>query len=95
MLTLDRFIRLFMNDVDPLLCEKVFTLKITKLELLSMLKAVREEFSIPELCRLLPAEGLTNLLMEVCYFAEDGIVGTLQHLFEAHPDTAGGFAFED
>jgi flavin-dependent dehydrogenase len=92
---LDRFIRLFMNHVDPLLCEKVFTLKVTKPELLSMLKAVLEEFSLPELCRLVPAEGLANLLAEVRYFAEDGIIGTLQRLFEAHPDTAGGFAFEN
>jgi flavin-dependent dehydrogenase len=90
---LDRFIRLFMNHVDPLLCEKVFTLKITQPELLSMLKPVLEEFSIPELCRLLPAVGLTDLLEEVRYFAEDGIICTLQRLFEAHPDTEGGFAF--
>jgi flavin-dependent dehydrogenase len=92
---LDRFIRLFMGKVDPLLCEKVFTLKITKAELLTLLKAALEEFSIPELCRLVPALGLTNLLKEVSYFAEDSIVGALKRLFEAHPDTEGGFDFED
>jgi flavin-dependent dehydrogenase len=92
---LDRFIRLFMNHVDPLLCEKVFTLKIEQTELLSMLEAVLEEFSILELCRLVPAVGLVNLLEEVRYFAEDGILDTLRILFEAHPDTEGGFAFED
>ena len=52
--------------------------KSTKPELLSMFKPVLEEFSIPELCRLLPAEGLTDLIKEVRYFAEDGIIGTLQ-----------------
>ena len=85
---MDRFIRLFIKMSTR-------CLKITQTELLSMLKAVLEEFSIPELCRLLPAEGLANLLAEVRYLAEDAIIGTFQRLFEAHPDTEGGFAFED
>jgi flavin-dependent dehydrogenase len=92
---LDRFIRMFMKDIDPILCEKVFTLKITQEELLQMLKAVLEEFSIVELCRLVPAVGLTNLLNEVRYFAEDALLDSLKELFHAHPDTEGGFNFED
>ncbi len=92
---LDRFIRLFMNRVDPLLCEKIFTLKISQTELLDMLRAVLEEFSIPELCRLIPAVGLVNLMEEVRYFAGDGILDALRRLFELHPDTSGGFAFAD
>jgi len=92
---LDRFIRLFKDAIDPLLCEKVFTLKITQAELLEMLEAVLKEFSILELCRLVPALGLTNLLNELRYFAGDAILDALRDLFEAHPDTDGGFAFDD
>ncbi len=91
---LDRFIRMFMKDIDPILCEKVFTLKISQEELLGMLKAVLEEFSIVELCRLVPALGLTNLLNEVRYFAEDALLESLKKLFHAHPDTEG-FNFSD
>jgi len=91
---LDRFIRLFMNDIDPILCEKVFTLKISQEELLKMVKAALEEFSIVELCRLVPAAGLTNLLNELRYFAEDAILDSLKELFYAHPDT-DGFTFEE
>lgn len=92
---LDRFIRLFMKDIDPILCEKVFTLKVSQEELLVMLKAVLEEFSVFELCRLVPALGLTNLLNEVCYFAGDALLDSLRELFHAHPDTDGGFDFEE
>jgi len=92
---LDRFIRLFKNAIDPLLCEKVFTLKISQAELLVMLEAVLKEFSIGELCCLVPALGLTNLLNELRYFAGDAILDALRNLFEAHPDTDGGFDFDD
>ncbi|HXE97998.1 MAG TPA: NAD(P)-binding protein [Dongiaceae bacterium] len=92
---LDRFIRLFMNDLDPILCEKIFTLKIGQEELLEMVKAALKEFSMDELCRLVPAVGLTNLLNEVRYFAGDALLDTLKELFHAHPDTDGGFDFDD
>lgn len=92
---LDRFIRLFKQDVDPILCEKVFTLKISQEEILGMLGAVLKEFSITELCGLVPAVGLTNLLREVRYFAGDAIMDGLRALFHAHPDTESGFDFDD
>lgn len=92
---LDRFIRLFMGPVDPILCEKVFTLKVSQEEIISILPAVLEEFSIAELCGLIPALGLTNLLREARYFAEDSILDGLKALFHAHPDTETGFDFED
>jgi flavin-dependent dehydrogenase len=90
---LDKFIRLFMADIDPILCEKVFTLKVTQEELLEMCKAVLKRFSIAELCRLMPAIGVTNLLREVGYFTADGLADTVRELFRAHPDTEGGFEF--
>jgi len=90
---LDKFIRLFMTDIDPVLCEKVFTLKVTQGELLEMCKAVLKRFSIAELCRLMPAVGVTNLLREAGYFTADGLADTIRELFRAHPDTEAGFEF--
>jgi flavin-dependent dehydrogenase len=92
---LDRFIRLFMGEIDPILCEKVFTLKVSQEEVLEMLGAVLKEFSIMELCRLVPAVGLINLMNEVRYSAGDALLDSLKDLFHAHPDTDGGFDFDD
>lgn len=92
---LDKFIRLFMTDIDPVLCEKVFTLKVSQEELLEMCKVVLKRFSIAELCRLIPAIGVTNLLREVGYFTADGLADSIRELFHAHPETEMGFDFEN
>jgi 2-polyprenyl-6-methoxyphenol hydroxylase-like FAD-dependent oxidoreductase len=91
---LDQFIRLFMTEVDPVLCEKVFTLKVTQDELLEMCKAVLKRFSVAELCRLMPAIGVASLLREVGYFSEDGLADKVRELFRLHPATKEGFEFE-
>jgi flavin-dependent dehydrogenase len=92
---LDRFIRLF-EIIDPIMCEKVFTLKISQVELLEMLKVVLEEFSLAELCRLIPAVGIKNLLLEAGYFAEDLLFDSIKELFDldSAPDNDDGFDFE-
>jgi len=90
---LDQFIRLFMTDLDPVLCEKVFTLKVTREELLEMAKAVLKRFGIAELCRLLPGIGVTSLLREVGDFADAGLAAKVRELFRVHPDTSEGFEF--
>jgi len=91
---LDKFIRLFMGDIPPVLCEKVFTLKVSQEELLQMIGAVRERFSLLDLCRLIPAMGLTNIYNEITYFAGDALADFIRELFHAHPDTESGFDFE-
>ena len=92
---LDRFIRLF-KIIDPILCEKVFTLKVSQAELLEMVKVVLEEFSLKELCRIIPAVGIKNLLLEAGYFAEDFLIDSIKGLFEtgADPEKDDGFDFD-
>lgn len=93
---LDRFINLF-KIIDPILCEKVFTLQLSQVELASMLPVVLEEFTPLELCRLIPAIGFKNLLLELGYGVEDFICDTFRELF--NPDSAAptddGFDFDD
>ncbi|HEY4743587.1 MAG TPA: lycopene cyclase family protein [Desulfuromonadaceae bacterium] len=93
---LDRFIRLFKERIDPVLCEKVFTLTVSEEELLGMLTAALKEFSIPELCRLVPAIGLMNVLNMAVYFAGDIIKSALGRLFNKRPKQPdSGFEFSD
>lgn len=92
---LDRFIRLF-EIVDPILCEKVFTLKVSQGELLAMIKVVLEEFSLKELCRIIPAVGIKNLLLEAGYFTGDFLFDSIAAMFGSSP-LAGeddGFDFD-
>ncbi len=93
---LDRFIRLF-KIIDPIMCEKVFTLKISQGELLEMLKVVLEEFSVSELLRLIPAVGIKNLLLEAGYFAEDLLFDSFKELFDlgSDPQKDDGFDFDN
>lgn len=57
--------------------------------------AVLKRFRIAELCRLMPAIGVTSLLRKVGYFADDGLPDTVRKLFRAHPETEEGFEFEN
>jgi len=92
---LDRFIRLF-KIIDPILCEKVFTLKVSQGELLEMVKVVLEEFTLKELCRIIPAVGIKNLLLEAGYFTGDFLIDTFKGLFDSDPVSKedDGFDFD-
>ena len=91
---LDRFINLF-KVLDPVLCEKVFTLKLSQSELAGMLPAVFEEFTLVELCRIIPAVGIKNLLLEVGYCVGDLLLDSLSGFFGSEPTaTTDGFDFD-
>ncbi len=92
---LDRFINLF-RIIDPILCEKVFTLKMSQSELAEILPVVLEEFSLAELCRIIPAVGFKNLLLEVGYCIEDLLFDSIRDLFSSSPasETDDGFDFD-
>ena len=77
---LDRFIGLF-KIIDPILCEKVFTLQLSQSELASMLPVILEEFSLAELCRIVPAVGFKNLLLEAGYCIGDLLIDSISDLF--------------
>jgi flavin-dependent dehydrogenase len=90
---LDRFINLF-RIIDPILCEKVFTLKLSQSELAEIVPVVLEEFSIAELCRILPAVGVKNLLLEVGYCIEDLISDSIKDFFNPDGVKDDGFDFD-
>jgi hypothetical protein len=77
---LDRFIKLF--DIIPkILCEKVFTLTITREEVHVMLKAMLTEFKLTELVKILPKADYLLVLDEVKFFAEDTVVDEMHKVF--------------
>jgi hypothetical protein len=90
---LDRFINLF-RIIDPILCEKVFTLKLRQSELAEIIPVVLEEFSIAELYRILPAVGVKNLLLEVGYCIEDLLSDSIKDLFNPDGVKDDGFDFD-
>lgn len=77
---LDRFINLF-NKIPKILCEKVFTLTISRQEVGVMLQAMLDEFELLELVRILPKEDYLLVLEEVKYFAEDAVVDEMHKVF--------------
>ncbi len=89
---LDRFINLF-KVIPYVLCEKVFTLTITREEVHTMLQAMLKEFSIAELVRILPREDYGLVLEETKYFVEDAIheeMHKIWSLFHSSNETPSG-----
>ena len=68
---LDRFIRLFDGKVDPLLCEKLFSLTITEEEVISVVPALLSEFSLCELWRIIPKKDYPLIIELAKYFVKD------------------------
>ncbi|MBF0509157.1 MAG: hypothetical protein HQK57_09565, partial [Deltaproteobacteria bacterium] len=95
---LDRFINLF-NKIPKILCEKVFTLTITRDEVHVMLKAMLTEFKPMELVHILPKEDYLLIVEEAKYFAEDALVDEMHkvigffHKKKSDSDMNNGFDF--
>lgn len=77
---LDRFINLF-KIIPYILCEKVFTLTISREEVHTMLTAMLTEFKLTELAGILPREDYLTVLEEAKYFAEDAVVDEMHKVF--------------
>lgn len=77
---LDRFINLF-KKIPYILCEKVFTLTISREEVHTMLKAMLSEFKLTELAGILPRQDYLLVLDEAKYFAEDAVVDEMHKVF--------------
>ncbi|WP_156921568.1 hypothetical protein [Desulfovibrio inopinatus] len=80
---LNRFINLF-EDIPKILCEKVFTLCITREEVHVMAKAMFKEFDLTELVHILTKEDYCLLLEEARFFAEDTFLEEMQKVFHRH-----------
>lgn len=64
---LDRFINFF-NIINPIICEKMFTLKINKREIKQVLKVFLKHFELDELAKILPKEDY-KLVAELAKFS--------------------------
>ncbi len=83
---LDRFI-LFFNDIDPLICERMFSLNITHKEIRQLVREVLKKFSIWELIGIIPIGDIPLFFKEVFYLIMDLIVGIfLPHREEKNYD---------
>jgi flavin-dependent dehydrogenase len=80
---LDRFIGLFNfgnpNHIDPIYCEKVFTLDISVEETRTVLQAMLREFHLKELFGILPPADYALLLEEAVYFVGETLVDEVRH----------------
>ncbi len=99
---LDRFIRMFNPEntesyVDPIYCEKIFTLDIEPEEIPIVLKAMLKAFSIKELWGILPADDYHTLLEAIVEMGEDELIKEVRALFgeegEPSDDLRNGFQF--
>ncbi len=81
---LDRFIDLFnagnSNHIDPIYCEKVFTLDISVEETRIVLAAMLKEFHLKELFGILPMADYALLVEEAAYFVGEGVIDEVRHL---------------
>lgn len=82
---LDRFINLFNGTIDPIYCEKVFTLEITTAETVTVLRTMLKEFSLHELFAVLPAAEYALLVEEAGYLLGDAAVDAVRHLLHRDP----------
>ena len=83
---LDRFIQLFNdknteNYIDPIYCEKIFTLDIEPEEIPVVLRAMLKSFSLKELWGILPVADYHNLLEATIDLGEEALVADVRALF--------------
>ncbi len=100
---LDRFINLFNEGnpvhIDPIYCEKVYTLDITPPEVKHVLTTLLKEFTLRELFGILPLEDYALLVEESVYLLGDALVDEARHLLHlgrsqpVNPTRNDGFDF--
>lgn len=75
---LDRFINLFNQGLDPIYCEKVFTLNMTIADTEFTLRAILKEFNLFELAGVLRPDDYKTLAEEAALFVVQDITGTVR-----------------
>ncbi len=74
---LDKFINFF-SSMDPILCEKLFTLTISQKDIKKIIKAFLKEFDFRELLHIIPPEDYLVILKEAKYFVEDAVLESIE-----------------
>lgn len=91
---LDRFVNLFNEShpghIDPIYCEKVYTLDITAAETRTVLQALLKEFHLTELFGMLPAQDYALLVEEAAYLVGESVIEEVRHLLHLGGDKPQG-----
>lgn len=86
---LDKFIDFF-NYIDPLICEKVFTLRVNIEELSSLMGAFLKHFKLSELMKIIPKEDYFSIIEEIKYIMENAFLEEVLHI---HNDVQSGYEY--
>lgn len=90
---LDKFIEIF-RTIDPLICETIFTLKVTKEELKTFIEIALRSFDVDELIRIFPKEDYLKLIKLARISGTSLIKEVVRKIFKRHrsdQDHGGGF----
>ncbi len=98
---LDKFIKLFNPNspvhVDPIICEKMFTLKITRDELKTCIDAILKTFELEELIKILPKKDYLDFIeigdLSVKQALQDNICRLFHHGKGPKRPLGDGYAF--
>lgn len=86
---LDKFINFF-NQIDPLICEKVFTLRVSHEDIEGLLKIFLKHFKLSELIKIIPKEDYLTVLKEANYLLGDLI---FEKIFHHHTGDESGYDY--
>lgn len=88
---LDKFINFF-NQIDPLICEKVFTLRITPEDIEELLKIFLKHFKLSELIKIIPKEDYLTVIKEAKLLFDNLI---FEKIFNHHTEDESGYDYFD
>ncbi len=96
---LDKFINFF-NIIDPILCEKMFTLTLTQADFKEAIGLFVKNFTIAELKQVVPPEDYPLVIRVIELYVKSSFVDEMHKIADAitgKPDTEkeGGFEFEN
>ncbi len=86
---LDKFINFF-NQIDPLICEKVFTLRVSHEDIEELLKIFLKHFKLSELIKIIPKEDYLTVLKEANFLLGDLI---FEKIFHHHTGDESGYDY--
>lgn len=78
---LDKFIKIFHDGVDPVICERMFTLKIRPYEIIQFIWVAKKRFTISEILKIVPREEYWSVFKDLVRLALEITPLAIQWLF--------------
>ncbi len=88
---LDKFIELF-NSIPPVICEKMFTLKITPFEVVRTLAAILRKFSLSDIAQIIPREEYFSIFKDILRLAMELVPETFKWLLRINRERKRDFS---